>query len=80
MRDGALDRFEVHCEVTTQFMNQVGSLEENPEVGKLVKAICQDMKNALGVSVMLCVNKPNSIPRSEGKAIRIVDNRNRVLS
>jgi phenylacetate-CoA ligase len=79
-RDGALDRFEVHCEVTTQFMNQVGTLEENPEVGKLVKAICQDMKNALGVSVVLCVNMPNSIPRSEGKAIRIVDNRNRIMS
>lgn len=79
-RDGSLDRFEVHCEVTTEFMNQIGELEGSAEVAKLMKAIGHDMKNALGVTVVLRINKPNSIPRSEGKAIRIVDNRNKVLA
>ncbi|WCN38415.1 phenylacetate--CoA ligase family protein [Aneurinibacillus uraniidurans] len=79
-RDGSLDRFEVHCEVTSAFMDEVGQLESSTEVAKLMKAIGHDMKNALGVSVVLRINQPNSIPRSEGKAIRIVDNRNKVLA
>ncbi|BAU26853.1 phenylacetate-CoA ligase [Aneurinibacillus soli] len=79
-RDGSLDRFEVHCEVTSAFMSEVGQLEGSTEVAKLMKAIGHDMKNALGVSVVLRMNQPNSIPRSEGKAIRIVDNRNKVMA
>ncbi|WP_134703662.1 phenylacetate--CoA ligase family protein [Ammoniphilus sp. YIM 78166] len=79
-RDGALDRFEVHCEVTEEFMNQAEDLSASPEVGKLLKAIGHDMKNALGVSVVLRLHKPNALPRSEGKAVRIVDNRNKVLA
>ncbi|WP_027417042.1 phenylacetate--CoA ligase PaaK [Aneurinibacillus terranovensis] len=78
-RDGALDRFEVHCEVKQDFLAQVGELESSSEVAKLVKAISHEMKNALGVSVILRVGKPNMIGRSEGKAIRIVDKRNNVL-
>lgn len=70
-RDGALDRFEVHCELTAEFVNQ------NGETGPLVKEISHMIKNTLGVSVVLRVLQPNSILRSEGKAIRIVDNRNK---
>lgn len=78
-RDGALDRFEVHCELTPEFMREVADLESGGVV-RLMKEIGHAMKNALGVSVLLKVNEPNTIPRSEGKAIRVVDNRNQVPS
>lgn len=61
-RDGALDRFEVHCEVTPEFMAKVGDLEGSADVAKLIKAIGHDIKNALGVSVVLRINKPNTLP------------------
>lgn len=79
-RDGALDRFEVQCEVTPEFMQRVGALEGSAEANKLVKTILNHLKNALGVSVILALQKPNSIPRSEGKAIRVQDNRNKVTA
>jgi len=41
----------------------------------LVKEIGHMIKNTLGVSVVLRIQQPNSLTRSEGKAIRIVDNR-----
>jgi phenylacetate-CoA ligase len=75
-REGALDRIEVHCEVTPEFMKQAGDLENSPEMEKLSKEIGHAMKSTLGVSIQLKICKPHTIPRSEGKAIRVVDNRN----
>ncbi|GAX89283.1 phenylacetate--CoA ligase PaaK [Effusibacillus lacus] len=79
-REGALDRFEVHCELAQEYMLKIGDLENSRDVAGLLKEIGHAMKNALGVSVMVKVHKPNSIPRSEGKAIRIVDKRNKVVT
>jgi phenylacetate-CoA ligase len=78
-KDGALDRFEVHAEVTREYHGVVSSLEEGGQVGRLIRTISQEMKNALGVSVVLRILEPGSIVRSEGKAVRIVDNRNKSL-
>jgi phenylacetate-CoA ligase len=78
-KDGALDRFEVHAEVTREYYGVVGSLEEGEQVSRLIRTISHEMKNALGVSVVLRILEPGSIVRSEGKAIRIVDNRNKSL-
>ena len=79
-RVGALDRFEVQCEVTAEFKNEVGELEGNSQVAKLVREISHQLKNTLGVSVQLRIHQPNALPRSEGKAVRIVDNRNKQLT
>jgi phenylacetate-CoA ligase len=79
-RVGALDRFEVQCEVTPEFKNAVGELEGSNQVAKLVRDISHQLKNTLGVSVQLRINQPNALPRSEGKAVRIVDNRNKQLT
>lgn len=79
-RVGALDRFEVQCEVTAEFRNEVGELEGNSQVAKLVREISHQLKNTLGVSVQLRIHQPNALPRSEGKAVRIVDNRNKQLT
>ncbi|WCF09265.1 AMP-binding protein [Paenibacillus thiaminolyticus] len=79
-RDNALDRFEVHCEITPEFRSQVGGVQGSREVAELVKEIGKEIKCSLGVSVLLHVNEPNSIARSEGKAVRIVDNRKRAAA
>lgn len=77
-RHGSLDRFEVHTEVTSAFANQIGGL--NPENSQsLSRAISHELKNALGVSVVLRIHEPNSIPRSEGKALRIIDKRQKAM-
>ncbi|BAU29457.1 phenylacetate-CoA ligase [Aneurinibacillus soli] len=78
-RDGALDRFEVHAEITKEYKAVVGPLEDNSTIADLVRRIGHEMKNALGVSVLLRIREPNSIMRSEGKAVRIVDNRTKSL-
>ncbi len=75
-REGALDRFEVHCELTPEFASQHAN-SDDPATKALVKDICHAIKNSLGVSVVLRILPPNSIARTEGKAIRIVDNRNK---
>ncbi|QDS37738.1 phenylacetate--CoA ligase PaaK [Brevibacillus brevis] len=75
-RDGALDRFEVHCELTPAYANEISG-NDSSALSPLVKEICHHIKNTLGVSVVLRVQPPNSLTRSEGKAIRVVDNRNK---
>lgn len=79
-RDNALDRFEIHCEITPEFWVRVGSVLESQEVAELVKEIGKAIKCSLGVSVLLHVNEPDSIARSEGKAVRVVDNRKRAAA
>lgn len=76
-RDGALDRFEVHCELTQEYAKQLADNDGTANQAALAKEISHMIKNALGVSVVLRVLAPNSLLRSEGKAIRIVDNRNK---
>lgn len=75
-RDGALDRFEVHCELTQEYASKIGS-HDPTNLTPLVKEISHMIKCTLGVTVVLRVLPPNSLMRSEGKAIRIVDNRNK---
>lgn len=75
-RDGALDRFEVHCELAPEYMSQIGSAD-NPALGSLVKQIGHMIKCSLGVSVVVRILPPNSLVRSESKAIRVVDNRSK---
>jgi phenylacetate-CoA ligase len=79
-REGALDRFEVQCELTTEYMRQIGDLANSHDVVRLTKEISHTMKNTLGVSVQLKLHEPHTIPRSEGKAIRIVDKRNQPVN
>ncbi len=75
-RDGALDRFEVHCELTPEYLNEIESVD-SPALSALVKEIGHMIKCSLGVSVVVRFLPPNSLVRSESKAIRVVDNRSK---
>ena len=69
-RKGQLDSLEVHVEVNAAiFSDEISRLE------RLEKTIGSQIKNALGVQVGVKLVEPKSIARSEGKAKRVIDNR-----
>ena len=64
-RKGALDQVELQVELADA---QVASADMDKKIAYL-------LKQSLGISVNVRVHPPNAIPRSEGKAVRIVDQR-----
>ncbi|HOL16903.1 MAG TPA: phenylacetate--CoA ligase [Bacillota bacterium] len=69
-RKGSLDTLEIWVEVSEQmFSDKVKGLEQ------LEKAIKTEIDNVLGVSATIKLVEPKTIPRSEGKAQRVIDKR-----
>ncbi|WP_038087075.1 phenylacetate--CoA ligase family protein [Tumebacillus flagellatus] len=68
-REGALDHVELHVEVLQE-------LAATAEPDSLTKRVGHLLKDALGVTIGLKVHPPQTLPRSEGKAVRILDKRN----
>lgn len=69
-RKSNLDRLEVWVEVSGRFFSdQVRHLEE------LESRLRERIESVLGISAAIRLVEPNTIPRSEGKAKRIVDRR-----
>jgi phenylacetate-CoA ligase len=70
-RNKGLDQIEVRVEVTTGVLSdRVGALEELQQ--KLVRQI----EHTIGLRVAVHLVEPHSLPRSEGKAKRVFDQRN----
>lgn len=70
-RENNLDIMEIQVEITEElFSDSVGKIEE------LRAKISAEMQSMLSVSAKIKFVAPNSLPRSEGKAKRIIDNRN----
>ncbi|HHX75595.1 MAG TPA: phenylacetate--CoA ligase [Firmicutes bacterium] len=69
-REGSLDVLEVLVEVSERmFSDKVKRLEE------LEKQIYERIDSVLGISARIRLVEPKSIPRSEGKAKRVIDKR-----
>ncbi len=70
-RERDLDNMEVNIEVNSEmFHDKVAAIEE-------IKAkISHSIERILGIRVLVKMLAPNSIPRSEGKAKRVIDKRN----
>ncbi len=70
-RKGNLDQLEVQVEVSERlFSDEVRKLEE---LGGLIR---KNLESNLGIGVKVRLVEPKSIPRSEGKAQRVIDKRN----
>ncbi len=70
-RQKGLDELEVQVEVTPEvFSDKVGSLED------LNARLMRALEQTLGLRAMVRLVGPRSIPRSEGKARRVIDRRN----
>ena len=69
-REKGLDQIEVQVEVTPEvFSDQVRALEN------LQAKLADSLEHTLGLRAKVRLVEPRSIPRSEGKAKRVVDRR-----
>ncbi len=69
-KDGSLDMMTVHCELSNQ------KIEENKGIAKILQ---KRIKESIGASVHVALHNPNYLARSEGKALRVIDNRHKIL-
>lgn len=69
-RKGALDTLEVCIEVTENIF-----FDEMKRQRAFLEMVEKRIDSVLGVGVTVRLVEPNSIPRHEGKAVRVVDNR-----
>ena len=67
-RDDRLDVMTIHTESTQDSSND----NARSEAGKRLSGL---IKDAIGISAIVKVDKPGSVARSQGKAVRTVDNR-----
>ncbi|MDQ0246950.1 phenylacetate-CoA ligase [Bacillus fengqiuensis] len=74
-REGTLDVVELHVEVSEEIYQQVNGDMQHERIQFIMKKVQHSMKNNCLVSMKVKVLAPRSIPRSEGKAVRIVDER-----
>lgn len=69
-RVGTTDTFEILVEISDDmFSDTIKTYEE------LQKKISQDIHTMLGIRAKIRLVEPKSIPRSEGKAVRVIDKR-----
>lgn len=69
-RKGSLDELEVQVEVSpAMFTDKIKGLED------LEKKIGHRLESVLGISAKIKLVEPHSIPRSEGKSVRVIDHR-----
>ena len=84
-RKGTLDEVEVRIEVTDEFamkpVHETFKVSNRQVVSdelatrEIVKGLVRDIKNEIGITVTVTLVPPGSLPRSEGKAKRYIDNR-----
>lgn len=72
-REGSLDRAELRVEVQQAFFNEVNGDLKSARAIELQQKLTHLIKSNCLVSMKVNVGEPKSIPRSQGKAVRIVD-------
>lgn len=73
-REGALDSVLVRVEVAEAAAANWGEFTpDHPEVLSLTKRVSNHLKNYTGLTLNLELLPPATLPRSEGKAVRVVD-------
>jgi phenylacetate-CoA ligase len=64
-RPAQLDEITVHCEPADRFVHR----------GELAKRVERALHDQIGVGIAVELLEPGEVPRSEGKAVRVVDRR-----
>lgn len=73
-RTAALARLEVHVEVAGALLDACGGFDPaHPRLTALRRQAGERLRKAIGLAVDLRILEPRSIPRSEGKAVRVVE-------
>ncbi|WP_198020928.1 phenylacetate--CoA ligase family protein [Virgibacillus alimentarius] len=74
-KDGAMDAVELQVELSEPTFHQYKQDINHENIGNLKDYIQSTIKDECLVSVDVTILPPKSIPRSEGKAVRVVDQR-----
>ena len=69
-RPELLDEVEVKVEVEEEMFS-----DEMKELTTIERKLRKDIKDEIGLRVDVTLVEPNSLPRSKGKAIRVIDER-----
>lgn len=72
-KKGSLDSAELNVEVQETFFKEIGGDLKHARVVELQEKIAHLVKSNCLVTMKINVKEPKSIPRSQGKAVRIVD-------
>jgi phenylacetate-CoA ligase len=73
-RRATLARLEIQVEPAPSLVERCGDLEpEHPAVLALRRDVAARLRAALGLGVDVTLVPPRTIPRSEGKAVRVVE-------
>ena len=74
-RTATLPRVEVQVEPATTLLVRCGGTwaDRHPEVEALRRYVSERLRTAIGLSVDVRLVAPQTIPRSEGKAVRVVE-------
>lgn len=78
-KKGSLQHIELQVEVTDELFNQIHGDMNHGKINELEKHIHHVIKNQCLISVDVNILQPKSIPRSEGKAVRIVNHINETM-
>ena len=75
-RTATLARLEVQVEPAPALLARCGGfVRDHPVLTELRQRVAERLRSATGLSVELTLVAPRSIPRSEGKAVRVIDRR-----
>ncbi|QQZ08396.1 phenylacetate--CoA ligase family protein [Heyndrickxia vini] len=75
LRKSSLDEIELHVEITEELFQQISQNLQHPKIKTLQNEIYGKMKSNCLISMKITIHPPKALPRSEGKAIRIIDHR-----
>ncbi|WP_053363528.1 AMP-binding protein [Bacillus sp. FJAT-27251] len=79
MKERNLDIVELHVELTEEIFGQINGNMQHEIIPTIRKLVQHSMKNHCLISMNVKVLPPRSIPRSEGKAVRVIDRRTEAL-
>ena len=71
-RVGSLDTIEIQVELKEEMFS-----DEIKKIETIQKQLAQDMQSSIGISAKITLVSPSSLPRTEGKAKRVIDKRNK---
>ena len=74
-RDGALDRLAVHVELVASVWQSLGETTDCDGARRLAGRLRDELASVLALTADVELGAPGSVPRSEGKAVRVVDRR-----
>lgn len=73
LQKGTMESVELHVELTDELFKEIAGDLRHHKIQTLSKGIVKAISSNCLVSMGVIFNEPKTLPRSEGKAIRIVD-------